>query len=689
MKTIIIIIATLAILCMTSGALYSAPLFGDVPDEHWARDAVANLAAKGLVEGYPDGTFKGDRAATRYEMAMVIARFLAKNDQEHATFATKADLEELRKLVQEYLDEIEALGVRTTNLEEQFHRLDLRTEQLERIRFYGSYEAIYVNQAVSGDLRGVGTEDNPGVDWSNGRLLFNGQGFNSVAKVGIESKVNNDFDAGGEFSAYTSTGEGSVESYWGAVAPYLSNPFLGAGTVPDLTGVKPFDNIPWSRMTLDNFWAKHKPSETKMLFGSFNPNGMDRSILVGPKNPNIHAPEFLPLYGVDVSSYKKGRLLSWEAVQTSLLPQDSGGVFNYNTWLGGGNLAFNFDRGRISLNYLRTLNEISSFGQLQAAGIIPIPLGRSWLDARTNTLRTTVGPQAQNTYGIKADYNLSPEVKIEAEAAGTDYNPDTSKTNFDATSSGTLARACLSGNFKDRLRLALEYISVSSTYDPFLLRYQVPPNIPLILPYGTYYSNYWQLHDSNMYPSNRQGLKFNGSYRWQDTVLSVSCGSLEQVAPSTPAQIQSVGSIEPLFRTLQAGGNEKGRVNNLGIGLSHTFPCGLSANLGYFDYDIIRNGSAPVDDFNFNENVYSGGLSYPLARKLTLYANYTIFDIEGNTGPVRQSFKQDIPSIGARYDLGSSSYIGLYWHHYDLKDYANVNSNWSANQTMLEYKVNL
>ena len=52
---------------------FSAPLFGDVPDEHWARDAVANLAAKGLVEGYPDGTFKGDRAATRYEMAMVIA----------------------------------------------------------------------------------------------------------------------------------------------------------------------------------------------------------------------------------------------------------------------------------------------------------------------------------------------------------------------------------------------------------------------------------------------------------------------------------------------------------------------------------------------------------------------------------------------------------------------------------------
>ncbi|MGE0487711.1 MAG: S-layer homology domain-containing protein [Vulcanimicrobiota bacterium] len=58
--------------------LYAAPLFPDVPDAHWGRDAVAALAAKGLVEGYPDGTFKGDRAASRWEVAMIVARLLAK-----------------------------------------------------------------------------------------------------------------------------------------------------------------------------------------------------------------------------------------------------------------------------------------------------------------------------------------------------------------------------------------------------------------------------------------------------------------------------------------------------------------------------------------------------------------------------------------------------------------------------------
>ncbi|CAN0474385.1 unnamed protein product, partial [Phaeothamnion confervicola] len=55
---------------------FAAPLFPDVKDDHWAKDAVAALAAKGLLEGYPDGTFKGDRAATRWEVAMIVARLL-------------------------------------------------------------------------------------------------------------------------------------------------------------------------------------------------------------------------------------------------------------------------------------------------------------------------------------------------------------------------------------------------------------------------------------------------------------------------------------------------------------------------------------------------------------------------------------------------------------------------------------
>ena len=76
-KRIWSILASMLMFSMTLPAL-AAPLFPDVPENHWAKDAVAALAAKGLVEGYPDGTFKGDRAATRWETAMIVARLLAK-----------------------------------------------------------------------------------------------------------------------------------------------------------------------------------------------------------------------------------------------------------------------------------------------------------------------------------------------------------------------------------------------------------------------------------------------------------------------------------------------------------------------------------------------------------------------------------------------------------------------------------
>src|ERR1039458_7581907 len=136
----------------------AAPLFPDVKDDHWAKDAVAALAAKGLLEGYPDGTFKGDRAATRWEVAMIVARLLAKMEQANATFATKAELDDLRKLVNSLKDELDALGVRVTNLEENVGRLDKRVTELERITFYG-----YVDTRGSfGAFQNTNATDNSG-----------------------------------------------------------------------------------------------------------------------------------------------------------------------------------------------------------------------------------------------------------------------------------------------------------------------------------------------------------------------------------------------------------------------------------------------------------------------------------------------------------------------------------------------
>ena len=50
--------------------------FKDVPEDHWAAESVDKLADTGVVQGYPDETFRGDRPVTRYEFAVALERFI-------------------------------------------------------------------------------------------------------------------------------------------------------------------------------------------------------------------------------------------------------------------------------------------------------------------------------------------------------------------------------------------------------------------------------------------------------------------------------------------------------------------------------------------------------------------------------------------------------------------------------------
>ena len=68
----------LALALGISGTALAANPFSDLPAGHWAYGAVAKLAAAGVVDGFPDGTFKGDKTMTRYEMAQIVAKALAK-----------------------------------------------------------------------------------------------------------------------------------------------------------------------------------------------------------------------------------------------------------------------------------------------------------------------------------------------------------------------------------------------------------------------------------------------------------------------------------------------------------------------------------------------------------------------------------------------------------------------------------
>ena len=86
--------------------------FADVPAKHWSYDAVNKLAQAGIVDGYGNGTFRGDSTLTRYEMATLIANAMTKSDKANAEQKAIID-----KLASEYASELEGLNVRVTKLE--------------------------------------------------------------------------------------------------------------------------------------------------------------------------------------------------------------------------------------------------------------------------------------------------------------------------------------------------------------------------------------------------------------------------------------------------------------------------------------------------------------------------------------------------------------------------------------------
>ncbi|MDK2950884.1 MAG: hypothetical protein PWQ77_549, partial [Kosmotogales bacterium] len=86
-KLILVVLATLFLTAVF--ATSSVGLFSDIPEDHWAYEAVSNVVDAGVMNGYPDGSFKGDETVTRYELAQVLDRMLSYID------AADASLEEL------------------------------------------------------------------------------------------------------------------------------------------------------------------------------------------------------------------------------------------------------------------------------------------------------------------------------------------------------------------------------------------------------------------------------------------------------------------------------------------------------------------------------------------------------------------------------------------------------------------
>ena len=159
------ILALAAVAALTAGvSAYAANPFSDVTPDDWAFQAVSDLSAQGVVEGYPDGSFKGERNMTRYELAQIIARLMAKEDQLNAEQQATLD-----KLAGEYADELANLGVRVANLE----------KKVGNISWSGDARMQYQHNLD-------GAKDH--ADSSNGRMSIN-----------VEGQVNDQVTVNGRF----------------------------------------------------------------------------------------------------------------------------------------------------------------------------------------------------------------------------------------------------------------------------------------------------------------------------------------------------------------------------------------------------------------------------------------------------------------------------------------------------------
>ncbi|MBI4872852.1 MAG: S-layer homology domain-containing protein [Candidatus Riflebacteria bacterium] len=148
-------LALLALACLAAGpdralaqaapGAATAAAFRDVPADHWAYEAVDKLAREGLMQGYPDGTFKGKKVVTRYDLAVVVAKILDRVGQIKGNGGTLSPEETLSvsRLTNEFRAELDLLGVRVESLEKRIDEVEKKTDRLDstlsNVRMEGFY----------------------------------------------------------------------------------------------------------------------------------------------------------------------------------------------------------------------------------------------------------------------------------------------------------------------------------------------------------------------------------------------------------------------------------------------------------------------------------------------------------------------------------------------------------------------
>ncbi|MBI2267557.1 MAG: S-layer homology domain-containing protein, partial [Armatimonadetes bacterium] len=642
----------------------SAP-FNDVPASHWAQNAVQSLAEKGLLEGYHGGTFRGEKSASRYEMAMVVARIVANLEKIAAGTAklpdgvTKADLDAAIRLMREYKKELEAFGFRTNRIEESLENLEARVTELERVKIYGSYRTVGTSQGFTGTAPNSGSTANAALDYSTGRLLLTGSAVTSLARIGANAMIAKSLQAGAELVAFASIGTPGVSNYWGVTAPYLSNIFLGNGAT--------------IRANLDNVWLLHPDTRTRTILGAYDPGFLEPFVLKGITNPNALGPPTLPYFGGNIQTVTGIPFLSGVEIMHSRLANAS----PYPAAVSAAFAGYTLGKTKLGLNYTWALNDAPN----AAAGGVTLP-GSNWIGTNS-VLRNTTGPQSQTNLGLSLNHAFPRDWSALLELAKSYYNPDRTATLFNTITQGGMLHFAVKGKVV-KLDVGGEYLRISPTYDSFVSQYPQNPQIPLFLPVSSYYTNYYQIHDSQKYPNNRQGFRLSAGTGFNIGRLDLGYEAISQMQTSSQGNLAYPGFIEPLFPAL-TGGESTGKIDDYSISLSLRPRERLGLRGAYYNYLISRASSTPADDMSLIQSVGLLGADYRLGDSLLLLGDITFVTLKGHSGLTNLDLRQSIPAVGLGYTITPSSVVNLKYKVFNFTNAIAANSDWNGPQTMLDW----
>ncbi|WP_415936618.1 S-layer homology domain-containing protein [Phascolarctobacterium succinatutens] len=198
------LVLAMAMALGVTASAYAANPFSDVPAGHWAYDSINKLAAAGVIEGYGDSTFGGDKLMTRYEMAQIVAKAMAKGAN-------------VDKLAAEFADELDNLGVRVANLEKKADNVkvtgELRYKYMSKDNGFGE-KLAGSDSNHENDLRSrIWVTGQINDDWSYTGMIENTQDFD-----------NNSGDEGTEFKrAYVEGKLGGMNVTAGRYAAFFAN----------------------------------------------------------------------------------------------------------------------------------------------------------------------------------------------------------------------------------------------------------------------------------------------------------------------------------------------------------------------------------------------------------------------------------------------------------------------------------